>query len=477
MYRFRPIENLLEKYNELENQEIYFASPEELNDPIEGFRDIYWKGDSIIWKNLLKQYLRCLEHIFSLVLILGEDKKLYWKDIPIHINSLKFPTKEYKAIFDEILNVFFKSKFFKNLPNDLAKRTNPVRRDELLSYFKLVHPFAIETISEVYRNYQLLPKQTKRKDHLDEFKKILERAGSIVLLTNKLEKEPSVKDKKNIAEIFFSITNMVGSEVQLINQYENSEIELNSNRYFLLSDFPEQFLQSLESMIYPNWFSASFMSECTNSSVWGHYGQNHKGVCLIFEADKKGDIESLELDTENGYSSGSGATKAMVPHKFHKIRYENKHVEIDFFKSLARAPKYQLMAQWYTDEFGNKSICGEHLDNNIDEWRNAYWEKFIDSLIVKLDDWKYENEYRLIINDNFIDFNSIEKRKLKYDFSSLKGIIFGIKTSNADKIKILRIIEKKCKENSRKEFEFYQAYYSKENGKIETKRLNLMQFE
>jgi hypothetical protein len=38
LYRFRPVHAVLDKYEELAKQEIYFSPPEELNDPIEGFR-------------------------------------------------------------------------------------------------------------------------------------------------------------------------------------------------------------------------------------------------------------------------------------------------------------------------------------------------------------------------------------------------------------------------------------------------------
>jgi hypothetical protein len=48
LYRFRKTDKLLGEFQELENQEIYFASPEQLNDPLEGFKDLYWKGDDIL---------------------------------------------------------------------------------------------------------------------------------------------------------------------------------------------------------------------------------------------------------------------------------------------------------------------------------------------------------------------------------------------------------------------------------------------
>lgn len=477
MYRFRSIDNLLDKYQELENQEIYFASPEELNDPVEGFKDIYWKGDSVVWRNLLKHYLRCLEHIYSLTIILDEEKVINSKDIPVNINSLKFPTTEYREMFKEILDIFFKTKFLSSLPKDLEGRISPIRRGELLSYLKLIHLFAIEIISEVYRNHQILPKSKSSKNHLDEFRKLLEKTGSIVLLTNRLEQEHSSDKYKNIAELFYSLTNMVSNEVQFISQYSNAkDIELNSNKFFLLSEFPEQFLQRLESLVYPDWFSASFMRECTNSSVWGHYGENHKGVCLIFNTINNTDKIQINLETEHGYSN-NGPIIGMIPHSFQKVKYENKHVSIDFFRSLGRASVIQLEHQWYMDEFGNKSECGEHLRNNQDEWRNNYWENFQKSLTTKLDDWQYEKEYRLIINDGFIDYQNKNNRKLKYDFSSLKGIIFGIKTSNSDKMRILKIVEEKCKKNNRKEFDFYQTFYSQDSGKIEKQKLNLLKFE
>ena len=57
LYRFRSIDALLDKYQELESQTIYFASPDELNDPMEGFRDIVWSGDKIVWTNFFKHYV------------------------------------------------------------------------------------------------------------------------------------------------------------------------------------------------------------------------------------------------------------------------------------------------------------------------------------------------------------------------------------------------------------------------------------
>jgi hypothetical protein len=64
MYRFRTIENLLGKYKELDNQEIYFASPGELNEPIEGFKTSSGRGTKLFGQILLLTTLK-VRTIFS----------------------------------------------------------------------------------------------------------------------------------------------------------------------------------------------------------------------------------------------------------------------------------------------------------------------------------------------------------------------------------------------------------------------------
>ena len=84
VYRFRSMEYLLcDEYQELENQTIYFASPDELNDPMEGFRDIVWRGDRIVWANLFKHYVYCLYESYTLLDKTGDSKELGTDDIPI----------------------------------------------------------------------------------------------------------------------------------------------------------------------------------------------------------------------------------------------------------------------------------------------------------------------------------------------------------------------------------------------------------
>lgn len=470
MYRFRTIKGLLDKYQELENQEIYFASPEELNDPIEGLRDLFWIGDSIVWKNLIINYIKSLERIFVLTILLNNEKEINDDDILISRDLIHYNSPHYLKLMQEIIDKAFEIKFIDELPDALSERKSPIRRGELLSYLQIIHSFIIDSISEVYFLNGLTDKKIFNQD-LNEFKSVIESTKGLSNLINQLEEE----NNKNVTESFFSIISLYTQSSSLLTQYNNLNLSSNSNSFFLISEFPNKFITKLESVIYPPWYSASFLYEHTNSSIWGHYGDNHKGVCLKFKTTKVNDNLILNLGTEYGYSSGP--IVGMRPHTFKEIKYHNKHVEVDFFRSIGRLTKAELNKLWYSDSKGNFSICGKHLNEDEKEWIEKYWENFNNSIAIKLNEWKYEKEYRLVIHGDFIDYSDKKSRKLKYNFSDLEGIIFGIKTQNSDKLRIIKIIEEKCKKENRKEFDFFQAYYSKETGKIEAFKLNIFKLE
>ncbi|MCG8338674.1 MAG: DUF2971 domain-containing protein, partial [Proteobacteria bacterium] len=123
LYRFRPTDKLLgEKYQELERQQIYFATPEELNDPMEGFREYFWRGDEIIWKNFFRHYLLCLEHVSSLFVIGGEEHfVLCENDINVFKSINDFPTDMYRQLYLDLCLMFFDQAIVKDIIKLLSK--------------------------------------------------------------------------------------------------------------------------------------------------------------------------------------------------------------------------------------------------------------------------------------------------------------------------------------------------------------------
>ena len=90
------------------------------------------------------------------------------------------------------------------------------------------------------------------------------------------------------------------------------------------------------------------------------------------------------------------------------------------------------------------------------------------TLLLKLKIGTYEQEYRLILGKEIRTqtVHGKKSRTLTYDFNSLKGIIFGIKTSDEHRLSIIKIIQEKCEKHKRTDFKFFQAYYSPETGDI-----------
>lgn len=473
MYRFRTIDNLLGKNKELENQEIYFAAQEQLNDPMEGFLNVFWLGDKIVWDNFLKHYLMCLDTIYFSNLFELKKTIISSKDIPVHNNRNLYRTNKRKQMVDEIEKKFNHFQFIKRLPKYLSEKETGILRYELLCYLRVIHIYAIDSISSVYKDHSFLnPLFNKKKlNNLSDFSKT---NVELIKLINSYESNNI--DALEFEKIILSIANKTFYEYDLLIAQKSKNIDISENFKFILYEFPEAYISKLELIAYPKWYTACFMSECSNSSVWGHYGDKHSGVCLKFKTKTTDNKIQLDLNTIYGCNE-NGDIIGMRPHTFHKVNYENKHVEIDFFKSLGRLPVYQLRYQWYTDQDGNLSSCAEPIDEDEEKnkvWLDKYWLNFQNGATTKLKDWQYENEYRLLINDMLNDYETPEKRKLKYDFNDLEGIIFGIKTSTSDKIKIIEIINQKCEEHNRTDFHLYQAYYSKENGNIKYEKLNLI---
>jgi len=63
-----------EDYRELEKQELVLSSPQYFNDPLEGYQDVFWDGDEILWENLLRHYLLNLLRAAYICRLYDDDK-------------------------------------------------------------------------------------------------------------------------------------------------------------------------------------------------------------------------------------------------------------------------------------------------------------------------------------------------------------------------------------------------------------------
>jgi hypothetical protein len=56
-------------------------------------------------------------------------------------------------------------------------------------------------------------------------------------------------------------------------------------------------------------------------------------------------------------------------------------------------------------------------------------------------------------------------------------IIFGARTSPDDKLRIIKIIEQKCRAQNRTDFEFHQMQYSRRERRFKIAPLSLIRFQ
>ena len=384
--------------------------------------------------------------------------------IPVEQSWHEYPTTIAKETFDEIwMRVRGKCEL-DTLASNIASLAfvgskHKIRSAELKFYLQSFHRLALATVQDIFvERIQLTDRQ--RLVFPSSSETLLTRGEffEFMLQTQYLDDDP-----------FGTLENFCDF-LSLRHKFTFHEAG-QKNAKLLLIDFPGLYVNQLSRLLWPEWYSACFVGQCNNSSMWANYANGHKGVCLVFEATKGGEGSFLELNHIVARSSSN--KKGTEEHwgyaaiGFHEVYYENRPEEVDFFRSLGRPSMGALEKAWFTDEHGNFSDCASQFFEDVERWQKAYWDKFYRDICFKTKDWEYEQEYRLILNPSLEDSYADHQRTLTYNFTSLKGIVFGIQTSDDHKWRIIDIIKRKCKEAGRTDFHLYQAYYCPRTGDIQ----------
>ena len=472
-YRFRSATSLLGDRKELEQGYIYFAAPSELNDPMEGTQDLFWKGDEVIWKSLFRNYLCSLLVIFAAAHIASEDFKIDDFGNVVFWNHLTLPTDALRELHNKIWENFCQSRH-KKYPDILSNLIRPIRRHEVGLFLRIVHHSALMWIVNAYTERGLIGSGGIDTEVLDK----IEQESSIYVdrmyaLIDELGDEHT--NSLDYDHIFHSMHTM---QYQL---YIINSVNLKSpqNLFLRLYHFPDHYVRNFSRLMYSQWYAACFVTDPTNASMWGTYGDAHRGACLRFKA---GHLASgapyLNLRRAVGWSTQSGGSTTTHyeyrPLEFTPMTYGNRFQEIDAFRSIGRLPLMQLQSEWFTDRDGTRSTCASEMDFNNPEWMRSYWKRFYDSLTIKFSDWKHENETRIILHSMLDQYIEKSERKLQYDISQFTGIIFGMNMTENDKIAIMRILDSKMPQGSRASFEFFQADFLPNSGKFQVIPLSLL---
>ena len=469
VYRFRTIEQLLGKHAELLTQTIYFASPEELDDPVEGRCELVWDGDLIVWRNLFKNYTFCLYWAYTDIVHLSNDTAFKATHIRVSGRWDESARSQLVPPFDAIWDKVYNELGISAIAHKIVEIGKPVLHNQLRYYLVLIHDYILAAIHQVH------------EEHGIDFLLDLSAYKSLPALSDVTRHQlfevlasPSIDDKG--VDSLFGALHHVANDYILAREVHSERVHsavFKKNLQLLQTSFSQLYIQQLADLLWPRWYTACFTRRYDNSSLWAHYADGHKGVCLAFGTLQDKDSLYLTLtegtglspDSERGPLQDADSRRVDV----REVEYSVQLVTVDFFRSIGRFPRPVLMRLWYTDNDGALSECASHLRSTSAEraWRDRYWCMFEHYTRVKTTDWTHEQECRMILSASGDQALAGSQRLLKYDFESLKSITFGMKTSSVDKSSIIEIVRAKCQEMNRTSFAFFQAYYSERHGSIQ----------
>ncbi|MGU3347524.1 DUF2971 domain-containing protein [Pseudomonas monsensis] len=456
-YRFRPIHRLLgeqgttevvgddgscvepakpAKIGELEGNYIFFPSPESLNDPFEGYTKFHWSGDTIIWTNLFKHYTWSLAHELAMKML--GDEFVPITSAPSHI------APKMRSIYDEAAKLVTADMRIQAHINELAHSERKVSKAELHAQLMVVNPFVLQEICNTFLKYNLLSEPAYLWDG--------NTATSDALLNAQVHANKHESPEVQLEAHFLSLSVLLrASAFSVAYARTQSKLPITS-----ASNFPSHYVESLPGLTHSPWYVACFMSSCTNSAIWGSYGDNHRGACLIFDTIPNDELDRclmLTVPWEKQEGWGTRPWRA----KLQKVDYNDKPLELNFFECLFHMTRSQLDAYWLEDEHKNRSTASRGYGSH--QSRDKYWNDLETRLARKWKDWAQENEYRIVYNPSMMDASAAEHRLLKYEFSALKGICFGLKTEFEDILAIVNKIIELCETHNRDEFAFKQAIH------------------
>ena len=472
IYRFRTIDNLFGKFNELEHQSIYFASPEQLNDPMEDFRDIFWDGDDIVWENLFKHYIYCAQQVFFETVVVGDSCKITDDRIPVFGHRSVIDAPAYLQVVDEIeVRVFNESKI-DSLIRNMAFVNNEIRRGELAFYLNNLHTFVLPIIQNIYVDRGYLGPSSRVEPRFGlPFDQIMTKKMS-ESLTKSAEEVPRASFFELLSDrlLDYVVTDPPVSD-------SNSAAIADENRRMVAVGFPSRYLDRLVKLVYPEWYVACFAQDDGNITMWSHYADGHKGVCLIFETNKQEEGEGLTLTRryceDVALNDDTGRTEQIerierhfMP--FHNVKYRQQPEPIEFFRQIGALTRRDPFNWWYTNDNGDVSDRASHLSSDItrEQWKDIHWERLNKVITSKTKDWSYERESRLYLIDSLQMLVREKHRAFSYEFKDLTGVVFGMKCPENDVQRVSEVIRHKFEQEGHPGITLYRALYSPVNGQI-----------
>ncbi len=489
LYHYRSIDSAIK---ELSGNTFKFSSVEELNDPLESYVRLYWKGDIPAWEGLFRNYICSLYQAICFYLLRWNKEDIKIQVVLKDIHA--FDNVQLGQLLHNIGSQFLDKKVIQWLISFYGKNNLKCGTKELILIFRSMHELAFKMCIEnmitncliteeqgemILKTIKVNPEdgigilmaasKSSSKDpllNIDEsirrklFGEIAENVQDIIeqqlfLLDAKQSKE---KNTYVIPETIKQ-TELLDADIVQDFLYKNGKEDGNRERNWLeiRHNFPKIYIEQLKNLIFPEVYVVCFSGKKDDSSMWGYYADNHKGVCLIYDSDEL----MIEPKRENS-SESPNYIKADIK----QIKYGGDLVERNFFETLGKLSKIQIK-DWLT----GRTEISRYYDlytSKDNKWREEYWKVADIKDFQKLLSWSHEDEYRIRVENILGRYDNAEDRILKYNTRALKGIIFGIKTSEYDMKRVIEALP--LDRDLKDDIVLYQADYNDELLKIEIRK-------
>ena len=192
----------------------------------------------------------------------------------VHHTVADLPDDTIRKIYEDICEKLFAYEVVRALVAMLAASSAKVRRDELTFYLRALNPLVFTLV----KGALAIPPTDVADDSV----------GHSIAMDQLKSLEQLIGQRTNANEMvdaLFEISSISTMQMTLIHDINNDLTPLQKAWRFIARDFDDFYVGSLESLVHPAWYAACFVDDASNASMWGSYGDGHKGICLKFVAD------------------------------------------------------------------------------------------------------------------------------------------------------------------------------------------------
>lgn len=449
LYHFRSVDSAI---YEIRDHTLHFASPKEVNDPIDGYAGIYWQGDSAAWEGLLRNYVCSLYHTINRYRLAANQDTLLSECVLYDIHC--FDELPLGNALKDVGDNFLQLSNIRKLVERYGNNNRLCYAKELKTILNFVHGSAMRVCLDDMYARGLLDKD----EHDGVYPSVGSHEEQIWVLSEGMDSEQTERVFGLMGEYTDDLSEIGKIRIALKENPEDwrnpdtgeSDYSMCQKWLDIYVDFPAMYIRNLKDIIFPQGYITCFSANNDNSVMWGNYADCHRGVCLVYAPQECDDRQIIPIKQHGRY----------VQQEVRKMEYDGTPILRNFFDSLGRMTGRALRG-WLT---GINEISIHHANYyDNDQWRTDYWHANNEKFFHKLREWEYECEYRILITDMLSSYKDVEEKKRNFEFepSVLTGVIFGAETTAQDKIRIIEAMQA-----AGRNYELFQAEYDDKMQKI-----------